>query len=306
MGLFDKLFDKKECAICGGEIGLLGNKKLEDGNMCKACASRLSPWFDDRRHSTVEQIKQQLAYREENRQRLMQFRPTQTFGEMYELKVEVNNGIPLQFVIARTDDYREENADLISFRQVTSFDIDIDESETELKRRNSQGEMVSYVPARYQYSYDFYVEIHTDCPYYDDIRFRLNRSTLDLETVKTGRSKFGPKNLNPTRFKNNFKGDFDPTLYPEYREYEAMCEAIEEIFRAGMQGMAMGGYVQQPTGMNAGAYMQQPVNMYAAPPVVEQEMPAAVEKRPKFCSNCGAPAEGGKFCQSCGSPLGIE
>jgi len=25
--------------------------------------------------------------------------------------------------------------------------------------------------------------------------------------------------------------------------------------------------------------------------------------KPKFCSNCGAPYEGGKFCQSCGSKL---
>ena len=32
MGFFGKLFDKKVCAICGGEIGLLGNRKLEDGN----------------------------------------------------------------------------------------------------------------------------------------------------------------------------------------------------------------------------------------------------------------------------------
>ena len=32
MGLFGKLFEKKECSVCGGEIGLLGNRKLEDGN----------------------------------------------------------------------------------------------------------------------------------------------------------------------------------------------------------------------------------------------------------------------------------
>ena len=31
------LFDKKECSICGAKIGLLGNKKLSDGNMCKDC-----------------------------------------------------------------------------------------------------------------------------------------------------------------------------------------------------------------------------------------------------------------------------
>lgn len=38
MGLFGKVFEKKECDICGGEIGLLGNRKLDDGNLCKECA----------------------------------------------------------------------------------------------------------------------------------------------------------------------------------------------------------------------------------------------------------------------------
>ena len=42
MGIFGKLFEKKECSVCGGEIGLLGNRKLEDGNLCKNCAAKLS------------------------------------------------------------------------------------------------------------------------------------------------------------------------------------------------------------------------------------------------------------------------
>ena len=45
------LFDKKYCDICGEKIGLLGNRKLEDGNLCKDCAKKLSPWFSDRRSS---------------------------------------------------------------------------------------------------------------------------------------------------------------------------------------------------------------------------------------------------------------
>ena len=28
MGFLKKLFEKKDCEICGGEIGLLGNRKL--------------------------------------------------------------------------------------------------------------------------------------------------------------------------------------------------------------------------------------------------------------------------------------
>ena len=46
------LFDKKYCDICGEKIGLLGNRKLENGNLCKNCAQKLSPWFSDRRNST--------------------------------------------------------------------------------------------------------------------------------------------------------------------------------------------------------------------------------------------------------------
>ena len=63
MGLFSKIsdaFEKKECIFCGKEIGLLGKKKLEDGVMCKDCVSLLSPWFGDRKSSTVAEIEQQL------------------------------------------------------------------------------------------------------------------------------------------------------------------------------------------------------------------------------------------------------
>ena len=81
MGLFGKLFEKKECSVCGGEIGLLGNRKLEDGNLCKGCAAKLSPWFSDRRQSTVAEIQEQLAYREANQEKVAAFRTTRTLGE---------------------------------------------------------------------------------------------------------------------------------------------------------------------------------------------------------------------------------
>ena len=67
------LFDKKNCDICGEKIGLLGNRKLDDGNLCKNCASKLSPWFEERRHSTVEDIKRQLEYREKNKNAVRSF-----------------------------------------------------------------------------------------------------------------------------------------------------------------------------------------------------------------------------------------
>ena len=80
MSIFGKMFDKKVCDICGGDIGLLGNRKLSDGNLCKDCAKKLSPWMTDRRQSSVEEIRQHLAYREQNKERLSSFNPTVTYG----------------------------------------------------------------------------------------------------------------------------------------------------------------------------------------------------------------------------------
>ena len=278
MALFGKLFEKKECSICGGEIGLLGNRKLEDGNLCKECAGKLSPWFDDRRHSTVEQIRQQLNYREENRRKLGQFRPAKSYGEDYELKVELENGVPKRFVVAQTDNYLEENADLIEFSQVTSFNIEIDEDEQEQQYRNSEGEMVSYRPPRYEYSYDFNAEIIVNSPYFDDIHFRLNGSTLTLETVVAGR----PLPMHGSR-------EFDPTLYPEYREYKALCDELEELFRSGMQGIPL-----------AGTPVARPAPVSAPAPVAAAAAAAAWR-----CDSCGT-ENSGKFCQGCGAPQPVQ
>ena len=34
------LFDKKNCSVCGAKIGLLGGRKLSDGNLCRDCAKK--------------------------------------------------------------------------------------------------------------------------------------------------------------------------------------------------------------------------------------------------------------------------
>ncbi|MBQ4248929.1 MAG: DUF4428 domain-containing protein, partial [Clostridia bacterium] len=82
------LFSKKSCSICGGEIGLFGNRKLDDGNMCKNCAAKLSPWFSDRRKSTVAEIEEQLQYREANKEAIAAFNPTRTFGANMKLIID--------------------------------------------------------------------------------------------------------------------------------------------------------------------------------------------------------------------------
>jgi hypothetical protein len=55
------LFDKKYCDICGNKIGLFGNRKLEDGNLCEDCAAKLSPWCSLSRYITMQDINDKLT-----------------------------------------------------------------------------------------------------------------------------------------------------------------------------------------------------------------------------------------------------
>ena len=50
------LFDKKYCDICGEKIGLFGNRKLEDGELCQkalAMVQRPPPEHSGRDPGTV-------------------------------------------------------------------------------------------------------------------------------------------------------------------------------------------------------------------------------------------------------------
>ena len=116
MGLFDR-FKKQDCEICGKEVGMFGYKKLKDGEICKDCVKLLSPWFDDRRHSTVDQIKRQLAAREENQRKLQSWNHDLSYGEYQKLYVRIVNGVPESFVVTSADNYREYNADIIPFEK---------------------------------------------------------------------------------------------------------------------------------------------------------------------------------------------
>ena len=172
------LFDKKECDICGGKIGMLGNRKLEDGNCCKDCAKKLSPWFSDRRKSTVADINEQLAYREANKAEVSAFNTTRTLGKGTKVLLDEDAG---KFMVTAARRLEDENPDVLDFSQVTGCIIDIQERRNELKRKDHEGKDVSYNPPRYTYSFDFYVTINVNSQWFDEIKFKLNSSTITEE-----------------------------------------------------------------------------------------------------------------------------
>ena len=280
---------KKECDICGGKIGLLGNRKLDDGNCCKDCAGKLSPWMTGRRKTTVEDVKAHLAYREENKRKLQQFNPSNIVGENWKVCVDPNMGA---FIVTRSSNFRTDNPDLILLSQVVSCEIDRQESQQEVYEKMQDGSKRSYSPPRYDYSYDFEVNIQVNSPWFNEIKFRLNPSSVDR---------------------------YDPA----YRQYEAIGDQIRSMLlsgRGGMgggmpmggmgmgmgaAGMGMGGQFQQPMQqgqfqqpmqqgqfqqpMQQGQFQQQPIQQQAPAPAANW-----------FCQSCGT-QNSGQFCQGCGA-----
>ena len=231
MGLFGKLVDKKVCDVCGEEIKFLGNKKLEDGNLCKNCAAKLSPWFDERRHSTVQQIKEQLDYRESNRPRAEAFNATRTIGNnTTKFMVDENAGV---FTVTSSKNLAKENPDILDFSQIVDCNLDIHENSRELKR-TVDGKSVSYNPPRYEYSYEFYVTIRVDHPWFSEMRFSLNSGY-----VNTGERRMTSEASGWT-VRSNGGGIRENMAMDEYYKYINMGNELKELVEQLRRGSAIG------------------------------------------------------------------
>lgn len=174
------LFDKKYCSICGEKIGLLGNRKLADGNLCKNCAAKLSPFMTNRRESTIEEIKEHLQYREDNKKAVASFNVTKTLGSTTKILIDED---AQKFIVTSKDRWQEDNPDVIAFSQVTGCNLNTTENRTELYQKDKDGNNVSYDPPRYDFSYDFHIEININSPYFQSIEFRLNDWEVKIDTI---------------------------------------------------------------------------------------------------------------------------
>lgn len=258
MGLFGNLFEKKNCDVCGEEIKLLGNRKLEDGNLCKNCASKLSPWFDERRHSTVDQIKEQLAYREANKSKVSAFRASGVYGQGSQ-KLYVDTAAS-RFTVASDKDFSGGNPDILDFSQATSCELDIKENKHE-EKRTVDGKSVSYVPPRYKYSYDFYVTIRVNNPYFDDMKFKINSMSVDTGTTCMTTGGNAGWKLTPSN------GIFGNNGINKYNECISIGDSIKSMVTGWMNpGMQGGLFGQQPMNQGfgqqnmQGGFGQQPMN----------------------------------------------
>ena len=261
------LFDKKICDICGEKIGLLGNRKLDDGNLCKDCAKKLSPWFEDRRHSTVEDIKRQLEYREKNKNAVMDFCITRQINTRnYNVFIDDNKG---NFTVARKLDVNE-NPDIVPLSAVVQCRVDVERQQNEEIYTTKDGETVSYQPPVYKYEFDYTMRIKVKTPWFDDMDFRLNTFSISsdnrgelMEVEQTGHQIIAALTPNaagmqqPGMQMNN--GMQQSGMYMNDGMQQSGMNMNSGMQQPGMNmnnGMQQSG-MQQP-GMNMNSGMQQP------------------------------------------------
>ena len=261
------LFDKKQCAICGEDIGLLGNRKLADGNMCSKCAAKLSPFFSERKQSTIEEIKQQLAYRENNRAELEHFTPTRVLNSGMKIYFDDNTR---RFIVTRATDYKKDNPDLINASQVLSADYTVNERKTEIYKDDEQ--KTSFEPKRYKSEYTFNMKLTVDHPYFDVISFEV----VD-----------GPK---PT---SNISAD--------YKNHELLCNTIQNTLRPDLYPLVVStnNLNSQPQTVAAGAELAENASGTALN-AGEWKCECGTINTSKFCGNCGKEKPGKWFCPNCG------
>ena len=210
---------KKVCSFCGSEIGIFGNRSLADGNMCKNCAKRLSPYFKNRKSSTVKQIEEHLEYRLKNEADLFNFNPTLVLGSRTKIFIDENNKC---FVVNNNDDYRKDNPDIIKLDQVLAVDLDINEDKEEVFKEDEEGKEISYDPPKYEYEYSFDLDIKVNSPYFDNISFELDeRNRPD-------------SNNSELYFKQKYMAEeirhaLKPSLYPKPELGEAIKQEEEWV-----------------------------------------------------------------------------
>lgn len=283
------LFDKKYCDICGEKIGLLGNRKLEDGNLCKNCAKKLSPWFSERRKSTVADIKEQLEWREANRERAAQFRTTRSYGERTRLLLDETHG---WFAVTCAVNPADDNSDVLDFSAITGCRADIDDRRTELKieTKDSDGKIVrkSYSPPRYEYDYDFYITISVNIPYFSEMKLKLNDYSVHVPFRPSGiRQSVG----------GLFKNSHDEPMYdPCYRGFKEACDEICSLLESIRSGAMYGG------GGNISS--QYAVNVSGA--ISDDELARAIKAISWKCPKCNLINNGTTVCRMCGAPLTDE
>jgi hypothetical protein len=165
------LFKTGECCICGKDVGVLGKIKIADGLLCSACSRKMSPFMTGKKKFSAAEVKEHLAYREENKKALASFHPDFESGNGMKVIADTKNG---KFIVCDDDDWRKENPDLLTRIMLRDAVVEVVKNENEVKKQLDDGTYESYEPKRYEYEYAFNMHMTVNHPWFKEIDFELS------------------------------------------------------------------------------------------------------------------------------------
>ena len=268
--------------------------------MCSKCATKLSPFFTGRKKSTLDEIKAQLAYREQNRQNLNYFNATRVLGNNTKVYIDDTQA---KFVISRKSDYRSENADIIEIAHVISARYEVEEHKSEIYRENNEGRRESYNPPRYDYEYEITIYITVNSPYFSDIQFELTDQRPESRYTEEFRRYEQQANeivmaLNGNANMGNM-GAMGGMAYGQQNFGQQQPYGQQNFNQQPQQPYGQQNFNQQPQQ----PYGQQNFNQQPQQPYGQQnfnQQPYGQQLAGWVCPSCGAPNTG-NFCESCGA-----
>ena len=185
------LFSKGNCALCDAKVGLFGGSKLKDGCICKECMKKLSPFFEDAKESTIEDIKKQIAYREENYKQLDKLEINKIYGEFGVILIDETNKkfVALQDTsdglfkspkeVKGIEDIKDRNPDIIDFKDIEDVEVKVIQTNRE-EKQTVNGEQVSYDPKHYTYMIGYNIIIKLNHPYIKTMRIDIKNGTVQI------------------------------------------------------------------------------------------------------------------------------
>ena len=187
MGLFDSLFGKKACNVCGGDFGSQKVHKLKDGKCCTPCAQKMSMWSGPRSQITVAQARQQIAWREAHRSDAKDFYPTKIYGFNSWIMVDEKTK---HFTATRDLNIHKSTVDIIAFSQILNCQTMIKEQKTEVlqevwatdKHNDSVCRKERYWPRRYHYGYNFILQLKVDHPFIREMEISVSSGFVNVLT----------------------------------------------------------------------------------------------------------------------------
>ena len=274
------LFSGKECSFCGKQSGVLSNRKLVDGNICRECRLRLSPFYYLTKGDKAADIAAQLEYRERNLAELDGFRPTVAVGGEGKVYIDMQMG---KFALAREEELREENPDLFSLSGLRSCEFYVRENYV----KGDENERSRYV-------YQFFLRVQTDHPFIRSFSYDYSgitvSSTHRIKDEEIRQVYLGQRGIK-TGVSAFFSG-VNRRAFESYLEQYALAQNMIAALNGAAEAFRGGSAFRQAAGPTAQPIRQQPE-------VPLDRQPSAAN----FCPSCGVRLSVGAFCPNCGKRL---